>query len=108
MGFSKNTTEGTIAAWNVTVITSRTMDGIRLRSLSNTGAVGDIINGGIGYNNVTFMLVGHSNYLYFFFEAYENYTSSLITSTPASTVAPVPDKIIQEWGAVNYASKVIL
>lgn len=108
MGFVKNTPEGTIAAWNVTVITSRIMDGIRLRSVNNTGAVGDIIDGGIGYNNVTFMLIGRSNYFYFFYEAYENFTSSLITSTPASTVAPVPDKIIREWGAVNYASQVIL
>jgi hypothetical protein len=104
MGYMMNTTQGTVAAWNVTRKTLRIMDGIRLRSLHGSGAVGEIIDGGIGYDFVTFMLVGHANYLYFIVDTYENYTSSLITTT---TVAPVPDKIIQEWGAVNYASKVI-
>ena len=81
------------------------MDGIRLRSLGNTGAVGDIIDGGVGYDFVTFMLVGHSNHFHFIYEPFENYTSSLITS---STLPPVPEQIIEEWGAINYASMVIL
>lgn len=74
------------------------MDGIRVRSQNNTGALAEIINGGIGYNFADFNLVGHSNFISFMFEAYENYTSSLITSTK------IPDTIVKEWGTVDYAS----
>ncbi|CAG9798239.1 unnamed protein product [Chironomus riparius] len=87
-------------AWNVT-ITSRIMDGIRLRSLNNTGANGDIIKGGIGYDFVTLMLVGLTNEFYFLFDAYENYASSLIPNPPPV----IPDIVFQEWGVINYASK---
>lgn len=101
-----NMSIGTVAAWNVTARYSRTIDGIRLRSVNNTGAIGDLIDGGVGYNFAKFMLVGHSNYFYFIIDAFENYTSSLIPDP--TTPAPVPDIIFKEWGAVNYASKVIL
>ena len=97
--FIKNSpSEATV--WNVTIRTSRIMDGIRLRSLNNTGADGDIIKGGIGYDLVTLMLVGHTNEFYFLFDAYINYTSSLIPNP-----TPVPGIMFKEWGVINYASK---
>ncbi|XP_070495075.1 uncharacterized protein [Chironomus tepperi] len=102
-GYSMNLTVGTIAAWNVTYFAPRIMDGIRLRSLDNTGAVGDIIDGGIGYDWAKFMLVGHSHHFRFLIDAYENYTSSLLTTSTATP--PVPDIIFKEWGVINYASK---
>ena len=101
-----NLSVGTVAAWNITYFARRIMDGIRLRSHNNTGAVGELIDGGVGYNFAKFQLVGHEHHFYFTVDAYENYTSSLIPDP--TTPAPVPDKIVREWGAVNYASKVIL
>ncbi|KAL7039841.1 hypothetical protein ACKWTF_000138 [Chironomus riparius] len=105
-GYSLNSGVGTVAAWNVTYLAPRIMDGIRLRSFNNTGAVGELIDGGIGYNFAKFQLIGHENHFYFTVDAYENYTSSLLPDP--TTPAPVPDKIIEEWGVVNYASQVIL
>jgi hypothetical protein len=79
------------------------MDGIRLTSVKNTG-YGEIIDGGIGYDFAEFMLVGYSNHFHFVIEAFENYTSSLLTT---STTTPIPDRIIEEWGTINYASRII-
>ncbi|XP_070495193.1 uncharacterized protein [Chironomus tepperi] len=99
--FSRNTAPGTIASFNYTLKVSRIMDGIRLRSLNTTGAVGVIINGGIGYNFAVLNLSGQSNYISFVIDAFENYTSSLTTSTK------VPDTVFREWGTVDYASVVL-
>ena len=96
---------GTVAAWNVTFAAPRTMDGIRLRSFNNTGAFGDIIGGGVGYTYATFQLIGHAHHFYFLVEAFENYTSSLITTTAGPTTTRVPDIIFKQWGVINYASK---
>lgn len=92
----------TIATWNVTYKTSRIIDGLRLRSFNGTGAVGDLLDGGVGFNFAVFMLVGHSNHFYFLIDAYENYTSSLL---PSPTTTPGPDITFKEWGVINYASK---
>ena len=97
--------EGDIADWNVTYQAPRIIDGIWLRSMNNSGAVGDLIEGGIGYNYAKFMLVGNSNYFIFYLNAYENYTSSLLTTT---TTTRIPNIIIEEWGTINYASRIIL
>jgi hypothetical protein len=103
MGFQMNLSEGTIAKWNVTMRYSRIIDGVRLRSLNNSGAIGDLLEGGVGYDYVIFKLVGHTNYFHFIIDAYENYTSSLL---PITTRA-VPDGTFKEWGTVDYASKMI-
>lgn len=102
MGYEMISKEGTIAAYNMTYESKRIMDGIRLTSVNNSGAVGDIIEGGIGYDYAIFMLVGHSNYYKFYIDAFENYTSSLVTPT-----TPIPNKIIHEWGTINYASNLL-
>ena len=72
--------------------------------MNNTG-VGEIIDGGVGFDFASFMLVGHEDHFHFIIEMYENYTSSLI---PTSTTTRIPDIIIQEWGTINYASRIIL
>ena len=82
---------------------SRKMEGIRLTSLYNTGAAGEILYGGVGFDFAIFQLVARANYLHFVIEAYENFTSSVLT-----TPAPIPDRIFKDWGVVNYASKIIL
>ena len=105
MAFRKNESIGTIASWNVTLGYRRIIDGLRVRSVNNSGTVGDVIDGGVGYDFASFVLIGNENYLYFIIEAFENYTSSLITT---STTTPIPNRIIEEWGTINYASRVIL
>ncbi|CAG9798241.1 unnamed protein product [Chironomus riparius] len=104
ISFRRNDSIGTVASWNVTVSYSRIIDGLRLRSVNNSGTVGDIVDGGIGYNFASFVLLGNENYLHFIIDAFENYTSSLLTT---STTTPIPDRIIEEWGTINYASRII-
>jgi hypothetical protein len=81
------------------------MDGIRLRSLHNTGAFGDIILGGVGFKFAVFRLIGHSNFFHFTIDSFENYTSSLITTT---VPPPIPEFVFKEWGTVNEASRILL
>lgn len=103
--FSRTDNIGIIARMNVSVSFTRIIDGLRLWSVNNTGAVGDLIEGGVGYTFARFMLVGHSNYFTYYVDAFENYTSSLLPNP--TTPIPEPDIIIAEWGTINYASKII-
>ncbi|CAG9798240.1 unnamed protein product [Chironomus riparius] len=102
--FTKNTAEGTIAAFNYTYIVPKIIHGIRLRSFNNSGAVGDIIEGGIGYNFTIFKLVGHSNYMSFVMEGFENNTNP--TTTPASSTLE-PDRVVLEKGNTDEETKLI-
>ncbi|CAG9797132.1 unnamed protein product [Chironomus riparius] len=79
--------EGTIAVWNATIIFSREMHGIRLRSVDNTVSSAEIIHGGIGFRIAIITVIGHANILTFTVDAFET-----------------PDIIFKEWGTVNNAS----
>jgi hypothetical protein len=82
---------------------SKVIHGITLKSINSPGASAEIINGGIGYNFVTFMLGRKSNYFYFIAEVFENNTFGIETTTLVPTT-PLPERILQEWGTVNSAS----
>lgn len=94
-----------IAAMNVTITFSwRIIHGIWLRNINNTGARGEIIDGGIGYNFVKFRLVGHTNHL--LYVAWFFYDPSVNTLPPTTTTSE-PDYYVQHWGTVHSHSTLI-
>ncbi|CAG9798238.1 unnamed protein product [Chironomus riparius] len=101
--FTLNLTAGTNASLNATMRVSRTIHGLKLQTINSPGANGEIINGGIGFNFVTFMLQGNSSYFYFIAEAFENNTLGVETTTVLPTT-PKPEETFEEWGVINTAS----
>ncbi|XP_070494962.1 uncharacterized protein [Chironomus tepperi] len=101
--YTINNTNGTIASQNATMRASRPIHGVTLKSINSPGASGQIIEGGPGFNFVTFMLQSSSSSFYFIAEVYENNTSGIETTTAVPTT-PMPEKTLQEWGVVNSGS----
>ncbi|XP_070495044.1 uncharacterized protein [Chironomus tepperi] len=112
-----------IAALNFTITFHPTIiHGIHLRSLNNTGAIGDIISGGVGYNFAEFRLVGRTNHMIFLILYYTDptaetlpplttsttTTTTITTTTPSTTsTTPIPDYYVLHWGNIHSGSELL-
>ena len=90
--------------------------GIRIRSFHNTGALAQIIDGGINFTFATIRLIGHNNTFLFLNEFYNDGTTTTpfptevpSTTPPAlpTTTTLIPDFEVEHWGTINSRSRII-
>ena len=73
-GYALSSNPGVISISNVTINSTKLIDGISLTSINNTVSTAEILEGGIGHNFFKLQVVANANFLQYSVTLFENGT----------------------------------